>query len=373
MRLAKVVLVLLLWAIVFIGASLPASSDHVEIASTSAPADYRMAPSLGELTSHKIDSFFDAVYRSGIFNGTYLFFRNDSLIKGARGYSNFGARQLAEPDDLFQLASISKTFTGVSMMKMQQDGLLNIEDSVHWHLPDFKRRNLTLRHLLSHSSGLPDYFNLALPSGVSPSGHMHNEDVLRLLNAQSYRMFARPGYYDYCNSNYALLALIIERKTGMDFRDYAREAIFKPAGMNYTHICNFDSFPLVRYPVQGYKAGHVYGDLPHNGTTGDKGVYSNVYEMLLYDRALRSDLILHADAKKAMFTPQVATSSEAHYGLGWRMRVINGQKWVFHNGWWKGFRTYFWRSLEENKMFCVLTNNVRGSFLPTVEMVRLLD
>jgi CubicO group peptidase (beta-lactamase class C family) len=74
-----------------------------------------------------------------------------------------------------------------------------------------------------------------------------------------------------------------------------------------------------------------------------------------------------------MYTPQVATSSEAHYGLGWRMRVINGQKWVFHNGWWKGFRTYFWRSLEENKMFCVLTNNVRGSFLPTVEMVHLLD
>jgi CubicO group peptidase (beta-lactamase class C family) len=95
--------------------------------------------------------------------------------------------------------------------------------------------------------------------------------------------------------------------------------------------------------------------------------------MLLYDRALRSDLILHADAKKAMYTPQVATSSEAHYGLGWRMRVINGRKWVFHNGWWKGFRTYFWRSLEENKMFCVLTNNVRGSFLPTVEMVHLLD
>jgi CubicO group peptidase (beta-lactamase class C family) len=373
MRFVKGVLVLAFWAVLFIGASLPQSIDRAEASSASALVDYRSAPLLNESTLHGIDSFFDAVYRSGIFNGTYLFFRNDSLITGARGYSNFGARQLAEPDDLFQLASISKTFTGVSMMKMQQDGLLNIDDSVHWHLPDFKRRNLTLRQLLSHSSGLPDYFNLALPSGVSPSGHMRNEDVLRLLNAQSYRMFARPGHYDYCNSNYALLALIIERKTGMDFRDYAREAIFKPAGMRFTHICNFDSFPLVRYPVQGYKAGQVYGDLPHNGTTGDKGVYSNVYEMLLYDRALRSDFILHADAKKAMYTPQVATSSEAHYGLGWRMRVINGHKWVFHNGWWKGFRTYFWRSLEENKMFCVLTNNVRGSFLPTVEMVHLLD
>lgn len=373
MRFVKGVLALALWAVLFIGASLPQRVDPSQWPAASLLDDYHSAPQLDEKTLQGIDSFFNVVYRSGIFNGTYLFFRNDSLVTGARGFSNFGARQLAEPDDLFQLASISKTFTGVSIMKMQQDGMLNIDDSVHWHLPDFSRRNLTLRHLLSHSSGLPDYFNLALPTGVSPSGHMRNEDVLRLLNAQSYRMFARPGYYDYCNSNYALLALIIERKTGMDFRDYAREAIFKPAGMRYTHICNYDSFPLVRYPVQGYKAGHVYTDLPHNGTTGDKGVYSSVYEMLLFDRALRSDLILHADAKKAMYTPQVATSSESHYGLGWRMRVINGHKWVFHNGWWKGFRTYFWRSLEENKMFCVLTNNVRGSFLPTVEMVHLLD
>lgn len=343
------------------------------IAESSMGHDFRQNPSLDTSCVHRIDSFFNAVYRSGIFNGTYLFFRNDSLIQGARGFSNFGARQLAEPNDLFQLASVSKTFTGVSIMKMQQDGLLNINDSVHWHLPDFRRRNLTLRHLLSHTSGLPDYFNLALPSGVTPSQHMRNEDVLRLINDQSYRMFARPGSYDYSNTNYALLALIVERKTGMDFREYAREAIFKPAGMRYTHICNYDSFPLVRYPVQGYKSGQVYDDLPHNGTTGDKGVYSNVYEMLLFDRALRTDLILHADAKNAMFTPQVATSSEAHYGLGWRMRVIDGKRWVFHNGWWKGFRTYFWRCLSEDKMFCVLTNNVRGSFLPTIELVHLLD
>ena len=373
MRWVFVLLLIVSSSLFFVAASSPVKDNVDSDTTTSVGQDFHFAPPLNEVTKNRIDSFFSEKYKHGKFNGTYLFFRNDSLVSGALGYSNFSTRRPNNPDDLFQLASVSKTFTGVSFLKMQQEGLLNIRDSVHWHLPDFKRKNLTIWNLLTHSSGLPDYFNLPVPNGISPNQHMYNEDVLKLMNSLSYKSFASPGRYKYSNTNYVLLALIIERKTGIGFRKYVTNVIFKPAGMLNSHICDFDSNSLKTYPVQGYMNGKVYTDLPHNGTTGDKGVYSSVFEMLKYDRALRSELILNSTSKELMYSPQVDTDNNgASYGLGWRMKVVDGHKWVYHNGWWKGFRTYFWRSLEENKMYCVLTNDI-NDWLPTAVMVSLLN
>jgi CubicO group peptidase (beta-lactamase class C family) len=326
-------------------------------------------------TEKKIASFFQYHHRTGIFNGTYFFFRNDSITQGALGYANFGKPDTLINDDLFQLASVSKTITGIAVMMLQQDGLLLIDDSVHWYIPELTRRNLTIRNLLCHMSGLPDYFYFSSYLWPNQSAHMKNSDVVIQLNQQPERNFGEPGtYYSYCNTNYALLAYIVERLSGMDFRQYARKNIFEPSGMKYSHICNHDSVPLFNYPVQGYDKRRVFSDIPHNGTTGDKGVYSNGIEMFFLDRALRSNFLLNQSSKELMWTPQVQVSADgAGYALGWRVKVINGQKWVFHNGWWKGFRTYFWRCLDEDKCFVVLTNHVYGPFLRTVDMVGLLD
>ena len=324
-------------------------------------------------TEYKIASFFKGHHKSGIFNGTYFFFRNDSITQGALGYANFGKPDTLINDDLFQLASVSKTITGVAIMMLQQDGLLLIDDSVHWYIPELNRRNLTIRNLLCHMSGLPDYFYFKT-YGPNQSAHLKNADIVVQINQQSERDFAEPGTaYSYCNTNYALLAYIVERLTGMDFRQYARKNIFEPSGMRFTHICNHDSVPLFNYPVQGYDKKRVFSDNPQNGTTGDKGVYSNGVEMFFLDRALRGNYLLNQSSKDLMWTPQVQVSADgASYALGWRVKFINGQKWVFHNGWWKGFRTYFWRCLDEDKGFVVLTNHVYGPFLRTVEMVGLL-
>ncbi len=325
-------------------------------------------------TEKKITSFFQYHHKTGIFNGTYFFFRNDSIIQGAHGYANFGKPDTLINDDLFQLASVSKTITGISVMMLQQDGLLLIDDSVHWYIPELTRRNLTIRNLLCHMSGLPDYFYFSSYLWPNQSAHMKNSDVVIQLNQQPERNFGEPGtYFSYSNSNYALLAHIVERLTGTDFRAYVRKNIFEPCGMKYTHICNHDSVPLFNYPVQGYDKRRVFSDIPHNGTTGDKGVYSNGVEMFFLDRALRADYLLNKNSKSQMWTPQVQVSADgAGYALGWRIKQLNGQTWVFHNGWWKGFRTYFWRCLDEDKCFVVLTNNVYGPFLKTVEMVDLL-
>jgi CubicO group peptidase (beta-lactamase class C family) len=326
-------------------------------------------------TECRIQLFFEKHYKSGIFNGTFLFFKNDSLFQGAMGMANFQKNDTLDNDDLFQLASVSKTVTGIAILQLHQDGLLNIDDSVHWYIPTLERHNLTIRNLLCHMSGLPDYFYF--PTSVYwpfLNIHMKNSDVVMQLNLQTANSFGEPGrYHEYCNTNFALLALIVENISGMDFRKYAELNIFKPSGMRYTHICNYDSIPLENYTVEGYENKHYYGDIPHNGTTGDKGVYANTVEMFLLDRMLRTQYLLHKGTEDLMWSPQVATNADGgYYGMGWRMKWIDGKKWVFHNGWWKGFRTYYWRCLDEDKCYVVLTNNVYGPFLRTMEMVDLL-
>lgn len=325
-------------------------------------------------TEKKIIGFFEKHHRTRIFNGSFLFFKNDSLVQGCMGYANFGKPDTLINDDLFQLASVSKTITGIAIMMLQQDGLLTVDDSVHWYIPDLFRRNLTIRNLLCHMSGLPDYFYFPNYLWPDQSRHMKNSDVVIQLNQQPDRSFGTPGtYHQYSNTNYALLAHIVERLTNLDFRTYVRKYIFEPSGMKFSHICNHDSIPLFNYPVQGYENKRVYGDIPHNGTNGDKGVYANTVEMFLLDRALRENYLLHHFTKEQMWTPQVVTAADGQgYALGWRVKYIDGKKWVFHNGWWKGFRTYYWRCLDEDKCFVVLTNNVYGPFLRTAEMVDLL-
>lgn len=324
-------------------------------------------------TEKKILHFFQKYYATGIFNGTFLFYKNDSLYQGALGYANYPARDTLINDDLFQLASVSKTVTGIAIMLLVQDGFLNITDSVHWYIPELERKNLTLDNLVTHKSGLPDYFYFSSYLWPWAERHMTNEDVVLQLNQQAPRSFGPPGvYYDYCNTNFALLALIVERLTDMDFREFALKNIFQPAGMKYTHINHFDSIPLSSYPVQGYSNWKIYSDIPHNGTTGDKGVYSNTTELFLLDRFLRTSYLLHRGVKDMMWSPQTTTGENSYYGMGWRIKWIDGHKWVFHNGWWKGFRTYYWRCLDEDKCFVVLSNNVYGPFLRTAEMVDLL-
>ncbi len=326
-------------------------------------------------TAQKIDQFFSTRHLWGIFNGTFLFYKNDSLISGNYGYANFPQRDTLYDDDLFQLASVSKTVTGIAIMLCHQDGLLHIDDSVHFYLRDLQRKNLTIRNLLTHTSGLPDYFYYSSALWPYPHLHMTNSDVVRQVNAQPWRNFGEPGtYHSYSNTNYVLLAHIVEHVTGMNFRDFVSKNIFEPSGMKYSHICNFDSIAFQSYVVQGYEGSRsLYKDIPHNGTTGDKGVYSNTFEMFFLDRALRNSYLLHRYTKEEMWRPHVVTNADGgYYALGWRVKWIDGQKWVFHNGWWKGFRTYYWRCLDEDKMFVVLTNNVQGPFLKTAEMVSLL-
>jgi len=298
------------------------------------------------------------------------------MVQGKYGYANFKTHDTILVNDLFQLASVSKTITSTAVMILYQEGRIGLDDSVQWYIPELKRKNLTIRHLLTHTSGLPDYFHFSDRYWPDKSKHMYNDDVVMMLNRLPYNMFKRPGgLYDYCNTNFVLLSAVVEKVSRLPFRTFAQRKIFEPCGMKSTHVNYFDSVPLERYPLQGFEGGwKQITDVPQNGTSGDKGVYSNTYEMFRFDRALRSPYLLHRAIRDEMFRPMVpSTAQGSFYAHGWRVTWINMRKWVYHNGWWKGFRTYYWRCLDDNRCFVVLTNNVHGKFMSTREMVELLE
>lgn len=291
------------------------------------------------------------------------------------GYANLQSYDTLRPDDIFQLASVSKTITSVAIMLLVQEGKLNLDDSVQNYIPNLPVKNLTIRFLLSHQSGLPDYFDFSDRLWPNKSKLIHDTDVVNMLNTLPAKSFKQPGlFYSYCNTNYVLLSMIVKQVTGLTLKQFTEKEIFDRAGMNYSQIRDAENKPLWKYAVQGFQSGRVVGEAPQNGTSGDKNVYSSTYEMFLLDRALRSPYLLHKDIQDEMYAPQAPTTSFGqYYALGWRITYKYGKKWAFHNGWWKGFRTYYWRCLDDDICYVVLTNLVGGSFLSTADMVDLLE
>jgi CubicO group peptidase (beta-lactamase class C family) len=191
-----------------------------------------------------------------------------------------------------------------------------------------------------------------------------NYDVIKMMAEHKPVRYFRPGsHYSYCNTGYCVLASIVEKISGMSFRKYMEENIFRRAGMNNTFIYSSRSELTERKAAVGYDSRSV--PIPFNyqdAVLGDKGVYSTADDMLKYDKALYSGAIVSQKTLDEAFTPAYSRQlrGDRNYGFGWRIEEAgNHKKVVFHGGWWKGFRTYFIRSIDEKKTVIVLINSDR--------------
>ncbi|HNQ83169.1 MAG TPA: serine hydrolase domain-containing protein [Bacteroidales bacterium] len=319
---------------------------------------------------HIIDSVFSELQAKGGFNGCILYAEKGRLVfKKAYGYDNFKQKTRLTTSSSFQLASVSKMFTAMAIMILKEDGLLDYDDSVRKFIPELPYSGVTIRHLLNHRSGIPDYMHFA-DEFWGQEKPMTNEDMIRVMKINAPpRFFSPDSGFDYCNSNYALLASVVERITVKPFEDFARENIFEPLGMNHTFIYKLD--PAKEIPafvpvgVSGHKAGRsmprVEPDFYQNGIVGDKGVYSSVEDLFKWDQALFTGQLVDEATLKEAFTPGSPKFSKwrDNYGFGWRLRADRVNT-VYHYGWWKGFRTYFIRDLYQEKTIIVLTNTTRS-------------
>jgi CubicO group peptidase (beta-lactamase class C family) len=310
-------------------------------------------------------SFMDTVLALKGFNGGILIAKNGQIIfEKYSGSVNLNGSTPVTDTTAMHIASVSKTFTAMAVLKLWQNGKLNIDDEVFKYLPNFNYPGVTIRSLLNHRSGLPNYTHYFEQIGWDKTKVVTNNDVLQSLINNKSQLPQGPApntHFTYCNTNYALLALIIEKVSGKPYSDFLQEQFFIPLGLKHTFVFNIKDTATVT-PSFDWKGRTI----PFNfldAVYGDKNIYTTPKDLLLWDRLLRSDLVFTQQILEQAYKPySMEKPGIKNYGLGWRMNVYpDGKKVIFHNGWWHGSNAVFIRLLPENATIICIGNKFNRS------------
>ena len=324
-------------------------------------------PVPGKITNTEADkiknacqAWYDTVLSLKGFNGGMIVAKDGNIVfEKYSGTGHLPGSDIITDSTPMHIASISKTFTAMAVLKLRQDGKLNIDDEFSKYFPAFNYPGLTIRCLLNHRSGLPNYNYFMETVGWDKSRFIKNEDVLDYLITRKALLpeVLPPGtHFSYCNTNYALLALLIEKVTGLKYADYMNRNFFKPLQMNHTYVFSLaDTLKAIpSYNWRGTPETFNFLDQVY----GDKNIYTTPRDLLTWGRALNSGLIFTAETLTQAYAPYSNEKPGQHnYGLGWRMNIFpDGNKIIYHNGWWHGSNATFIRLLKEKATIIVIGN-----------------
>ena len=328
----------------------------------------------------KINAFFEKKFSRNQFNGNILFAENGNIItQKSYGYSNLRKKELLTKEHSFQLASVSKPFTSIAILQLIENNKINLKDTIQEFFPEFPYQGITIHQLLSHRSGMSQYTHFCdAPDSIWPdkSITINNQDVINIITRIVPLINYKPDYkYYYCNTNYLILASIVEQVSGISFKQYVKKYIFEPSGMFNSAIYDRTNLEDLFLPVQGYENKTPWEDVYLNGVVGDKGVYSTTEDLLKFDRALEKNILISDSLKKLAFTKMnLERKGNKNYGYGFRLKEHEKYgKIVYHTGWWKGFRSYFVKVLDKNQTIIVLNNVKRGRFLNIDKLIELIN
>lgn len=317
--------------------------------------------------SKNLDVTFKWLTTKKKFNGVVLISKNDKiLIHQAIGFANFKRKIKLNVSTRFELASVSKQFTAVAILLLEERGLLKLTDTVQRFFPDFPYSNITIHLLLCHRSGLPLYYNFAPKYWKNKSLDLSNDSLMAMIIAQKPKVNFLPDQkFEYSNTGYCVLASIVEKVSGEPFANFVDREIFQKAGMKNTFVCTKYGSILPSNVADGHDAKkrmRTHSWL--SGTTGDKGIYSTAYDLFLWDKALREFKILKRESLvNAMNGKSEDKKIFNNYGYGWHLgKVYWGQPLVYHGGLWNGFNTLFIRRLNDDVLIIVLSNITNWSF-----------
>lgn len=285
------------------------------------------------------------------------------VYRAAYGLANLEERQSATPATNYRLASVTKQFTAMAIMMLVERNLLLYDRTLTDLFPDFPSygRMITIRHLLHHTSGLIDYEEL-IPEGATVP--VLDKDVLRMLERQDSTYFEPGTRYQYSNSGYALLAMIVEKVSGRSFASFLKENIFVPLGMNNT-VAFEKGISTVPHRAYGYTQQDTTDDQSFERTDqsltssvlGDGGIYSSIEDLFHWDQALYSEKVVSRSTLAKAFSPNILPDGQnSGYGFGWRIATHQGLRALHHSGSTIGFRTHLLRFPDEQLTVIVLVN-----------------
>ena len=323
-----------------------------------------------------------ALNEKDCFNGAWLFAEKGEIVStGALGFRDPENTLPITEDTIFQLASVTKQFTAAAVMLARREGLLELDDEITKYFPEIPYPDVTIRHLLTHTSGIPDYFDDAdwfIKIWKEEKRVPGNDEILRFLCETEAKPYFAPGEgMHYSNTGYNLLALLVERRSGVHFEEFLQKKIFEPAGMNSTRCCHIrrDGIPFENFArATVFEDGKYVADVDSaedgdvvafDGLNGDDYVYTNIFDMLRWDRALREGKVLTLEEQKLMYTPAKLNNGEdavyhedegLGYGFGWFVgRDEELGRIVSHSGGMPGVATWLERFIDADRMLVILT------------------
>jgi len=322
----------------------------------------------------KLDSLFNA---QKDFSGVVLIAEiGKPIYQKAFGYREFEIKIPLQTTDIFELASVSKQFTAMIIMMLKEKGLLNYDDSVSKYL-QIPYKGMTIRNLLTHTSGLPDYQEI-MDKYWDKSKVAGNPDCIEYLNKYSRPKHFEPGEkYEYSNTGYMLLASIAEKASGKDFIEMCRKWIFRKLKMKSTDIRTLEE----KKATKNFAIGHIYVEernkwvradsFPSSNYTiwlgnrkGPGRISSTAADLLKWDKALYTDKLIRQSTLRDAFTPmKLNNGSFSNYGFGWELRNDPSfGKIVQHNGDNPGYKTQIIRYIDKKKTIILLNNNAYSNF-----------
>lgn len=326
----------------------------------------------GQSKAEKIDALMSLFHEYGQFNGSVLVAEHGTVIyKKGFGYANFEWGIPNQPDTKFRLGSITKQFTSMLVLQLVRQGKLTLDGKITDYLPDYPSATggkITIHHLLTHSSGIPNYTSYPKFYRELSRQPSSPADFIKLF-ADSSLQFEPGSNYAYSNSGYFLLGVIIEKVTGKSYEQVLQEQIFTPLHMAHSGYDRSET--ILKNRAQGYEkaergfvnASFIDMSLPFAAGA----LYSTVEDLYLWDQALYTDRLLPDETRNLLFTPHIPTNG-ASYGYGWSIgvspigRSADSARVIEHGGGINGFNTLISR-IPSEKDLVVLLNNTGGARL----------
>ncbi len=312
----------------------------------------------------RINDFFRKQFRWGNFAGAVLVsYKGQIIYKDAYGYSNRKLRTPVTTQTAFQIGSMSKQFTAIAVLQLISQGKLLLNQDVCTIYPDFPFSGITIRMLLTHRSGLPNYIYELENSSLNKDELMNNQQVVEYMTNLHEKTYSRPNRrYQYSNTGYVLLAAIVEKISGLSFEEYLKKNVFDPLGMKHTFLYNDlyeNKVPDNISVATGYLSPYQEAKFCYlNGIKGDKGIFTTVDDLHKWDTSLYKGYILPKNYIDSAFSKQTRTRlSNVFYGFGWKMYFLNDTLPVyFHSGWWQGYQSVIMRIPKDTITVIVLKN-----------------
>ena len=350
-----------------------------------------------------IDRRLLALSKKKRFNGAILVSKDNKpdLMK-TYGYQDFKREKLLTHQSSFRLGSVSKQFTAMAIMILNNQGKLKYDDSVQKYLPSFPYSDVSILHLLTHTSGIADYMNLALKEYFSlftkigfymnqsmvnlfydgePSEYkdhytiLTSNDVLNMIGKyRERRLFLAGEKYVYSNTGYVILSLVVEAVSGQTFESFLDKEIFVPLNMENSSFWNLFTLPgKLSNRVEGTNGKRLNDYSWMDGVSGDGSVFLSIEDFLKWDKALKNHTLIPRSKFDKALVPFVSSKGDTtFYGFGWSLSKEGTS--ISHGGSWLGAVTYIYRKLDTDAMFVLLESSAsKYSYAIRKEIQRVLN